>query len=55
MRAARNLRVVKADEAPVDIYARWKADLAAIDWRATHIRGDRARPITLPANWKAPR
>ena len=25
----------------VDIYAAWKADIARIDWKATHIRGDR--------------
>jgi hypothetical protein len=48
MKPARKLHVVRDDEPSADIYARWKADIAAIDWSASHIRGDRAQPIELP-------
>lgn len=31
----------------VDIYAGWKAEIAAIDWAATHIAGDRRLPVDV--------
>lgn len=48
------LRVVDQSEgaapaAPKDIYAKDKARIAATNWAAVHIRGDRSEPIWLPS------
>ena len=32
---------------PVDIYAAWKAEIAARDWARCHIAADRSPPIDL--------
>ncbi len=36
-----------ATKPPRDIYAAWKADIAAVNWSATHIAGDRRAPVEL--------
>jgi hypothetical protein len=57
MTPARRLRAVPKEppEPPVDITLAMRADIVKRDWAAVHVAGDRARPIWLPANWKAPR
>jgi hypothetical protein len=43
------LRVVAPVEADrVDLYATWRAEIAARDWSAVHVTGDRNRPLDLP-------
>jgi hypothetical protein len=32
----------------VDLYATWRAEIAARDWSAVHVTGDRNRPLDLP-------
>ena len=32
-----------------------RAEIAARNWAAVHIRGDRSRPIALPVGWRARR
>lgn len=45
---ARRLKLVeKPSGEVVDIYDKWKADIARIDWSATHITGDRSSPIHI--------
>lgn len=42
------LRIIApASPEPVDIYASWRAEIAARDWRNVHIRGDRRQPVML--------
>lgn len=45
---APNLRVVADPPEAVDLYANWKADIAARDWSAMHVAADKRRPIDLP-------
>lgn len=43
------LKIIAATHRPVvDIYAAWREEVAAIDWAATHVRGDRGQPVELP-------
>lgn len=42
-----NLRIITNTHRPVDITALLRADIAKRDWDATHIRGDRNRPVEL--------
>lgn len=43
-----NLKLIRETHRPViDIYAGWRAEVEAIDWSATHIRGDRGQPVEL--------
>lgn len=68
-RPSPNLRVVPADE-PLDttefrralsaacgkrVNDDMRAEIGGRDWSRVHIAGDRARPLMLPAGWKAPR
>lgn len=42
------LSIIRETHRPVvDIYADWRAEIAAIDWSETHIRGDKRQPIEL--------
>jgi hypothetical protein len=53
--ARRNLKLVKP--AVVDIYASWRAEIAARDWSACHVAGDRNPSLELSdrpkRNWRA--
>lgn len=42
----RTLRVVKPVE--IDIYAKWRAEIAARDWGAVHVAGGRNEPLDIP-------
>lgn len=37
-----------ADVQPADVTALLRAEIAARDWAAVHVRSDRSRPIELP-------
>jgi hypothetical protein len=44
----RPLRIVAPVEADrVDLYARWKADIAARDWDRVHVVADRGSPVDI--------
>ena len=51
-----SLKIVKTTHRPVivDIYADWRAEIAARDWKACHTEGDRNPPLELSARpkWK---
>jgi hypothetical protein len=37
----------KTHRVVVDIYADWRDEVAARDWEAVHVRGDRRQPVDI--------
>ena len=35
------------EQRTVDIYDRWRAEVAARDWSSVHIKGDRREPVYI--------